>query len=449
MSKRLILILALAFVVGITCAAYAEVQNVKVSGDINIVGFARDRFSLANGPAGDKNNDNESNIFSQIRVRIDADLTDNVMAVIRLINERAWKTENNATTDIDLDLAYVTLKEFLYSPLSLTIGRQELRYGNGLIIGNARNFVITGSNPLAGVPSDLTERKSFDAVKAVLNYDPLVIDLIGARITKPDPLRNRDTDLLGVNAKYTIDKTTTAEAYFFNKQDRDKVGLNDKADQVYTVGALVSAEPLAHLKASLEAAYQFGKHNTDGVTAASDRSAYAVQAMANYAIPYEKTKKWSPVVGAQYTYLSGNKDGVVASYHGWDPMYYDQRLNNIVYTIIPFTNLQAFNLTGSVKPMEDVTLMLNYGYYLRAQKSTALMMSPYINSDGLGTSYGTYTMTNKKFLGNALDLTATYDYTEDVQFGLTAGWFKPGKAFDKSENGHDAAQLIGSMKVTF
>ena len=47
MSKRLILILALAFVVGITCAAYAEVQNVKVSGDITVKAVARDNFDLS------------------------------------------------------------------------------------------------------------------------------------------------------------------------------------------------------------------------------------------------------------------------------------------------------------------------------------------------------------------------------------------------------------------
>ncbi|MFA5437997.1 MAG: hypothetical protein WC293_05470, partial [Candidatus Omnitrophota bacterium] len=58
---------------------------------------------------------------------------------------------------------------------------------------------------------------------------------------------------------------------------------------------------------------------------------------------------------------------------------------------------------------------------------------------------GTYT--GKKHLGDAIDLTVLYDYTEDVQLGLTGGWFKPGNAL--SSNGRDANQLIASMKVTF
>jgi len=454
MSKRLIIILTLAFVVGIAFAAYAEVQNVKVSGDMTFMGIARNGFDLANGPAGDKKNDNESNLLSQIRVKIDADLTDNVSAVVRLINERSWTTEEQnqdvsggpVTTNIDLDLAYVTMKEFLYSPLTLTVGRQELKYGNGLIIAKANNY---DTNVLGGVPSDLSKRRAFDAIKAVLNYDPLVIDLIGAKIEKEDPVRNWDEQLLGINAAYNINKKTSAEAYFFNKQERNKNGINDKADQVYTIGGLLSAEPLANLKSSLEVAYQFGTYNPGAITTLStDRSAMAIQAGANYAIPFQKTKKWSPSISAKYTYLSGTKNS--DTQHAWDPMFYEQQFNNIVYAIVPFTNLQVINLSGKMKPVKDVILMLDYGYYNRAQKDTTSMIAPGVNS--ANSSYGTYTMTDKKFLGQELDLTATYDYTEDVQFGLTAGWFKPGNAFSKDTNpttSHDATQLIGSMKVTF
>jgi hypothetical protein len=127
-------------------------------------------------------------------------------------------------------------------------------------------------------------------------------------------------------------------------------------------------------------------------------------------------------------------------------MYYDQALNNITYAIIPFTNLNVLNLRGSMKPADDVTLSFNYGFYMRDKKSGS-MASP--ASDSEGSLYdSSYTMSSNKHLGNALDITATYDYTEDVQLGLTAGWFVPGKAFD-TVNRRAASQVIGSMKVTF
>ncbi|MDP3732047.1 MAG: hypothetical protein Q8R31_03320, partial [Candidatus Omnitrophota bacterium] len=103
MSKRLILILALAFVVGIAFTAYAEVQNVKVSGDITVKGVARSDFDLAKtnrrGVLVNQNGqDVDSDFLSITRVRVDADLTDNVMATVRLLNERPWNGESNTVT---------------------------------------------------------------------------------------------------------------------------------------------------------------------------------------------------------------------------------------------------------------------------------------------------------------------------------------------------------------
>ncbi len=76
---------------------------------------------------------------------------------------------------------------------------------------------------------------------------------------------------------------------------------------------------------------------------------------------------------------------------------------------------------------------------LRAEDPTiAELLKP------LGYATGQF---GKNHLGDALDLTATYDYTEDVQFGLTAGWFIPGQAFAIDKR--DATQLIASMNVLY
>ncbi|MFA5311610.1 MAG: alginate export family protein [Candidatus Omnitrophota bacterium] len=447
MSKRLIIVLALALVVGLTfSAAYAEVQNVKVSGDIIVSGVARNHFNLDNGPAGDKKNIAQSFFMSQTRVRIDADLTDNVAATVRLINERVWGgLDDDSTNDnskIDLDLAYVTLKEFLYSPLTLTIGRQEISFGNSLIIGDAGS-----SAGRTNIPSDLSLRKSFDALRATLNYDPLVVDVIYAKVKENSIDRNNDISLAGINATYAINNKVDLSAYYFLKRDNDDGttdGSNGKADKVNVIGTLVSIRPIEDLVTSLEAAYQFGKNDgTGGSVTQSKHRAFAIQAMADYTF---SEVKMTPKIGASYTYLSGgqassNKNG------GWDSMFYDQALNNITYAILPFTNMQVVNLRASAKPADDITVLANYGYYDVAKAASGETFdSP--SAYGTSSNYisnGTYT--GKKHLGDAIDITVLYDYTEDVQFGLTGGWFKTGNAL--SSNGRDANQLIASMKVTF
>jgi hypothetical protein len=113
--------------------------------------------------------------------------------------------------------------------------------------------------------------------------------------------------------------------------------------------------------------------------------------------------------------------------------------------------MNAYNLRASCKPVEDVTISAVYGYYTVAEKSNGTYVMP--NTYDNGTTYAangtttTGTYTGKNYLGSALDGTITYDYTEDVQFGLTAGYFLPGNAL--TTDTANASQLIGSMKVTF
>lgn len=438
MSKRLIAILTFVLAVGLTAAAYAEVQNVKVSGDLLISGVSRQQFDLNKGVKGDAVNDSEDMFLSQTRLRVDADLTDNVMTTIRLINERNWDEESVSNTDIDLDLAFITLKEFLYSPLSLTIGRQELRYGNGLVIG-AANTYATGSSTtvLGGVPSDLSLRKAFDGIKAVLNYDPLVIDLVYAKINESNTKRNTDTNLYGVNAAYAFNNKLKGEAYLFNKNN----STTDDSQNIKTIGMLVSALPAENLATSLEFAYQFGQSATAG---SDEMRAFALQAYINYV--FAKVK-YTPMVGAKYTLLSGDKKPGDSRDTAWDAMYYDQFSSPIAFAILPFTDVQAISLNAGIKPTEDTRISAIWANYRLAESLPGgLMQSNKV--DGAGSTYLYAMQTNKKDLGNEFDLMGTYDYTEDVQLGLTFGYYKPGKAFAEN-NRRQATELIGSMKVSF
>ncbi len=503
MGKRLILILALAFVVGLTVAAYAEVQNVKVSGDILMEGISRQKLMLRNNNANNGNplvtysdyDRHVSTVLSHVRVRVDADLTDNVSTTVRLLNERQWGTEDTVNTDIDLDLAYVALKEFLYSPLSLTVGRQELHFGNDLIIGDIdTNNLAAGHGTGAATRGlilpksvdDLSLRKSFDAIRATLNYDPLVVDAVFARISKTVDANN-SVNLYGANANYALDKNTTVEAYYWLKK-RDKtgstatsIGYDSKNDTVHTIGARVQNSSIKNLTAGLEGAFQFGNriYNAtlypDDVDTTSDykqrrRLAYAIQLTSSYKLAdllnrvSTKVGSKDPLAEFSYTLLSGDPYKSRSSvYRGWDPMYENQAGGTLFNKILGYSNAQLFNVGLSLKPMEDLSFAFDY-YYIRLMKAYRnagadgnttgnSATSTNVNLTGV-TGDPTYNMVNgKKSLGNEFDATLTYDYTEDVQIGLNMGWFVPGSAFNKDTanqtNRKTATQVIGSMKVTF
>lgn len=488
MSKRLIMILTLAFVLGIAFAAYAGVQNVKVSGDIALQGVSRNDLTLrrVGEPTFNEYDRHISGVLSHVRVKIDADLTDNVSTTVRLINERLWGVETNGTStsgafdnasssNVSIDLAYATMKEFLYSPLTLTVGRQELHFGNDLIIGDPdTNNLMAGhaTTPLAAdtgrfLPrslDDLTLRKSFDAVRATLNYDPLVIDAVWSKVAEGRVDNKDDHDLYGVNANYAVDKNSTLEGYYWEKK-RQKAGVGAVAPQVQeshhdivrTIGARGDYRGIKNLLVGLEGAFQFGEKVNNATLYPNDvlaadggyrrRRAYALQFVSQYNL---SDVKYNPVLVFTYTHLSGEPlGGRDKTYRGWDPMFENQAGGTLFNKIMGYSNAGLYNAKVSAKPMQDVTLSVDYYYIrlLRAFNDSGVGITA-VNLTGVAGDPTYRMVTKKNTLGNEVDAMVTYDYTEDVQFGLGAGLFIPGNAFD-DVNKESATQVIGSMKVTF
>ena len=456
MSKRLIIILALAFVVGIAFTAYAEVQNVKVSGDITVYGVGRN-LTLKDTKSG--GNSVDQSLIGIARVRVDADLTDNVSATVRLLNERYWGneidnsgsnvadgTDAQTNTEIALDLAYVTMKEFLYSPLTLTVGRQELHFGNDMIVGDPdTNNTASTASPLGSATAirrdpDLSARKAFDAIRATLNYDPLVVDVIGAKVREHAINLHDDTNLYGVNANYALTKNTTIEGYWFEKKTGQKTsGVSNKNDRVDTLGARLATSPIKDLTFQLEAAYQLGRRAMT-VGGYQERKGVAAETFLTYDL---KKMKYEPSITAIYAYFSGNRGGA-DEYTAWDPMYENQKLGDIANLLFPQSNAHVAGVSLSAKPIDDIVLKGEYYAYWWDKV--------YGEGQVIDNAYDTASnliMRHKKFAGTELDLTATYDYTEDVQFGLMYGLFLPGNAFNKDSNHNAAAEVIGSMKVSF
>jgi hypothetical protein len=416
------MILALAFVVGIAFAAYAEVQNVKVGGEVTVMGVSRNGFALTETAT-----QTSSNILAHIaKVKIDADLTDAVAATLLLRNEAIWGTTARTTTgdnDVDVAAAYVTLKNFLHEKATLKLGKMPVRLGSGLLIGDPdTNRVSTGTfNPGFG---DLSSRKTFTGGMGMLDLSPLAITLGGLKITEGNTDINKDdVNVYIASAAYdTGVKNTTVELYDILK-DATKGEVNN-------VGARLVSAPIENLAVSGEYVYQSSKAVSRENTESADDAGLLLT--ANYGFP---KVMWTPNLGLIYLRVSDN----------WDSMYEDLTAGDIINAILPLTDCQVIGASVTAKPMEDLTAKLAYtnARLLTAVSDAAL---PVWYSDTAGTYYN---MTDKKDLGNEIDLNLTYAYTEDVQLGLALGYYMPGKAFDKNANRDDASQVIGSMKVTF
>ncbi|MBI4335851.1 MAG: alginate export family protein [Candidatus Omnitrophica bacterium] len=457
---------------------YAEVQNVKVSGDIAARYIIRANYDLdknetagATSSSGGLDNTDDY-LQSSAEVQVDADLTDNVATCVRLVNQRTWNDVRNEEAsltptaalnssvnqfDVLVDLANVTFKEFFYAPLTVTMGRQDLWFGKGFVVGAKQR------DPKNTISADeYTVINSFDAIKGTLDFDPWKVDAVYSIIEENDVSQADDIWLAGVNVGYKFNSYNgEAEAYAWHKHDRSNIAYVDGTTTVPTginwigtYGIRGSLEPIANATLAAEGALQLGRYSittTQGAT--RRRKAAAMDLSGDYLF---KDTKWTPKVGLEYIAYSGEEADAATdtnTYEGWDPIYrgkFDtaiREFQNIYYTTAHrtlnntataldsdsgVTNEQQVALVGQVKPTSNLTVDGRFTWFR------------YFNAPAPPSG----ATSRSKEIGSELDLTLTYDYTEDVSFNLLAAWFFPGKYWIAGQD-DNATDIVGTVKVAF
>ena len=505
--KFLRVLSVVALVALVATGAYAETQNVKVSGDIAIRGFARDNYGM-NAPAftgtpnenittapgvtmSDISRPNQGWFMSTTEVQIDADLTDNVSTCIRLLNQRDWNVANTNAAGygagsqvstygsggfghstaygvgdydefgVDLELAYVTLKNFIYSPLTVSIGRQNLWFGKGFIVGaNQRQNL---NQPLSA--PEYTALNAFDSVKAVLDFDPWTLTGIYSKIWQNDIQGDDGIDLWGVNVGYKFDAYKgEAEGYWFYKADNQVRSFNwdnkGNGNDISTVGLRGSFDPIDIVTVYGELAGQFGSYVGNQLQA-NNRSRIAGALDVGAECRYFTDKwAWKPKLGVEFIWYSGNQTDTSidptrsnATYTGWDPMFRG-KTDSLIREFIGryyFSSKYGFDATNYYN--SDDNSFQNQGQVIFSgslQPMDSIKLTGNLNMFWNQFSYNPATMKDRGYLGTEVDVGATWDYTEDVSFNVVGGVFVPGSVYFNDDGvAATAADVVGSVKVTF
>ena len=470
--------------------SFAEVQNVKVGGDVTVRAFDRRNLDLNNGNGTLDHEDRF--LMSTTGLNIGADLTENVSTFVRLTNERDWNQDGASTGDFDLSQAYITLKELFYSPLTLRVGAQPIVWGRGFVLGSnllpsvLRSPTGGGDRNAAITANEYTDFTAFDAIRATLDLSgvagigvPLTADYVYVKLDENTIGVNDDVNLQGVNLGTHFDAwNSEAEAYYLNKRDKSQNGLNfNNPGSVSTFGLRGSIHPVegAHLWG--EAAIQFGQSAvslSDGSrTPTSTGQAVSLtvpgssaQALAmNFGGEYTFTDvQTTPKIGGEWVFYSGHdKDG---AFQGWDPMapsYFTTLIRSFqtrstvtgLYPVTQtgvsagFTNQHEFAIFGGLKPIQDLNVSTRLSWFTLDVGA----IPPTVNGSSAK---------RETFLGTEWDTKVVYDYTDDVQFGFAYGLFAPGAVFrDGGDNGTGAAactacfgddtaqELISTVSVKF
>jgi len=355
--------------------------------------------------------------------------------VVRLLNERDWGVTENTfrqdDTDMDLDLAYIKLKDLFIPGFTATLGRQEILLGKGFVVGNRWGTERNSTRNISA--ADLSARKAFDAWR--LDYEvgtaPVTITLFDAKFAETamngwNP--NADLDLWGLNIGYKTDNLAI-EGYGLLLDTQTGLNSGDVCS-LFTYGVRVNHNVLAvpGLNYNLEAAMQTGEYWD------MDMEGWAGNADISYTFQNPMQSK----IGAAWYYASGDDNGPDGN---WVPLYPDNlsdRIGRITYAgMINMgapgmgvgSNLSVPQIYGSISPSEKQMLSLAW---FPASTIVATGNDP-------------------DDLGYRLNFGYAYQYTEDVSFGLCLDYAAAGKAVVSSGSSHDntALQAIGTVAVSF
>jgi hypothetical protein len=450
--KKLWLVVALVALGGWTSKTFADVQNIRLSGDIRIRGYFID--SAGDNGAGAQASGNASFISQRTRVSVEADLEDHVLVVVTLRAESLWGSDNesvhnasgagnagfngniNRGWDVGVNEAYVQFNELFYTPATLKLGRQYLQYGRGLII------------------SSVEQEYNYDAARLVLDYYPLTIDLVGAQLVNnqgfsPTGTHAGASDLLFVNARYELSDSAIkdVEAYFgwvsqgsSGPVTSSRVIPTANSASPLILGARADINPVDGLQLWVEGAYEFG---ADGSTPADHSlSALLFNLGGKYTL---KNVQWVPVLNANYIFASGGgKGNVDGSFVPW----FDYADGYNGYLFAPaLTDIHIFNLGASVKPYENTTLALQVYYYLKADKDGFAGSNPNVDFGGMSVSLPNGS--SGQDIGWEIDGILGYDYSKDVRAQLVYGAFVPEGAYRHAGVSAVAEEVRAEVNVKF
>ena len=440
--KKVSLVVALAALCGLAASTFADVQNIRLSGDIRLRGYYLNSAGEDVTTLAQERGDTQL-LAQRTRVSVEADLEDHVLVVVTLQADGIWgqATSLNGVNGVDrawavgVTEAYVQLRELFYSPATLKVGRQALNYGTGLII------------------SSFDQDYNFDAGRLVLDYHPLTIDLVAAQLANGQTFQARpeggQSDLLFLNAKYEVSGSAVkaVEGYFGWASQTVVRPQAFSTDPITTpspmiLGLRTDLSPIEGLTASLEGAYEFGDADAGAAPVAKNISAFIANAALKYTM---KGTMWSPSINAAYTFAQGGGNGGRHDFVPW----FDMADGYNGYAFAPMlSNIQIFNLGASVKPCANTTLALEGYYYLKADNDSPVFSNPNANIGGLGFVTPNAFNNRSKDLGAEVDAILGYDYSKDVRCQLVYGAFLPENSY-KGVASHVVNEVRGELNVKF
>ena len=429
----------------------------------------------------------DSYILNQTRLWADADVNEHLRMFIQLQDSRAWGSEgstigtaggtSNAGPEnsmLDLHQGYADIRRIFDMPLTARIGRQEIIWGDHRVIGN---FVWSNVG------------RVFDAARFMWDTDTIHAEIFAAKVDEDGMLLSggggTDTNQKSLNGGGSSDENVYAaqlafkklvpsallELMYICKSDQDDSATNstlvgtgfatnakDSKGNLVTAGAAGDPINIHDFGARMDGKvpnldaidYTLESHGQLGSYGAQKQEAWAFAGKTGYTF---KNVAWTPRIGFEYDYASGDSNPADNTHKTFDNLYPTNHWQGIYgfEDLVSWQNMHDFRGQLKVVPTKKMTAQVDYHYFLLAEEadgwylSNATLAAP--RTGGMGTN-GRYN-TSSDELAQEYDLTVSYDLYKNVKILAGYSYFAAGNWIQNNVGDIDTTWGYLQTTVTF
>ena len=344
----------------------------------------------------------------------------------RIYFNRSVPTAPPHANPMDLRVGYLELGDIDSKPAGLRVGRQELEFGEGRLVG-AFNWINVG--------------RSFDAVRATLRHNQYRLDLFASSVVNPASgkfdRRQAGNNLHGLFGR--VEKLVPGaviEPYVLWRLAPRQVsedGVRANLD-FQTFGVRWTGNARGALDYGAEMARQAGSLGPDKVRA------WAGHWTVGYAF---SGITWRPRFSAEYNYASGDKDPHDHLRGTFDSLYPTPHDKYGLSDQVGWRNIHNIRLGWDAKPRSKLSVATNYHTWWLASARDALYAAPGVvlvrQADG---SAGTH-------VGQEIDFQSSFALSMQMQIGAGIGHIFPGEFLKKTTPGKGYTYPFVMLNYTF
>ena len=353
-------------------------------------------------------------VLNRMRLDISRDLHEDIRLLVQIQDSRIWGEEGGSLASLsnfDLHQGYFQVDHIANLPLRIRIGRQELAFGSGRLMG-AYDWHNIG--------------RAFDAATISLGDSLQQVNLWVAQVRDQNaPKIARNQEFAGVyysNRKRLPDLIEGYALLFYDWRNFDSLsdldvpvkksekGTNHLA--LWTIGTRFQSSKTRSFVVEAEGAYQIGDRGPE------DIRAFALAFRGDLKLD----AKYSPTLGVGYTYGSGDDDRKDLRVETFTSLFPDvhNHLGDLDYA--SWSNISAYEASLEMHPAKSLSFKAQILHLRIATDNDAWYRAGGYLVGSPAEIYRTAVPGAGKTVGNEIDLGLTFLYRDQlsIRAGLSA-----------------------------